>query len=71
MNEYEIRVNNVVIRTKGMGEYSTLMNTGLFKNIGDIVDFVKTTDVPDSKNNAWIYQVELNGMITLAYIKRV
>ena len=71
MNEYEIRVNNAVIRTRALNEWSALKDLCLFKEIGEMIDFVRTNDMPDSKNFAWIYEVELNGHITLAYIKRV
>lgn len=71
MNEYEIRVNNAVIRSKGLNEWSAMMKLSIFAEIGELVDFVGTSDQPESRNLAWIYQVELNGKITLAYIKRV
>ena len=40
------------------------------KEIGEMIDFVRTSE-PEERNGAWIYQVELNGQMTLAYIKRV
>ena len=70
MNKYEIRVNNAVIYSEGLNEWSAMKNICLFKEIGEMVDFVRTRE-PETRNFAWIYQVELNGQITLAYIKRV
>lgn len=70
MNKYEIRVNNAVIYSEGLNEWSAMKNLCLFKEIGEMVDFVRTSE-PETRNFAWIYQVELNGQITLAYIKRV
>jgi len=70
MNKYEIRVNNAVIYSEGLNEWSAMKNLCLFKEIGEMVDFVRTSE-PETRNFAWIYQVELNGHITLAYIKRV
>ena len=71
MNKYEIRVNNAIIISEASNEWSALKQLCLFKNIGDMIDFVRTSDQPDSRNFAWIYEVELNGQITLAYIKRI
>lgn len=70
MNEYEIRVANAIIRKQALNEWSALKDTGLFSGIGDMIDFVRTSE-PDTRNGAWIYQVELNGSMTIAYIKRV
>lgn len=72
MNKYEIRVNNAIMTAEGLNEYSAMKSLCIFKEIGNIIDFVRTTD--DNKaawTNAWIYQVELNGSLTLAYIKRI
>ena len=71
MNEYEIRVNNAVIRSKALDEWSALKILGIFANIGDMIDFVRTSDQPETRNGAWIYEVELNDRITISYIKRV
>ena len=70
MNKYEIRVNNAVIYSQAHNEWAAMEVLGLFKEIGEMVDFVRTKE-PETKNFAWIYQVELNGVITLAYVKRV
>ena len=70
MNNYEIYVNNTKITATGLNEWSAMKNLCLFKEIGDIVDFVRTSE-PSERNMAWIYQVELNGSLTLAYVKRV
>ena len=72
MNKYEIRVNNAIMTAEGFNEYSAMKSLCIFKEIGNIIDFVRTTD--ENKpgwTNAWIYQVELNGSLTLAYIKRI
>lgn len=70
MNRYTIRVNNATIEARGSNEYKALESTGIFKNVGNIIDYVRTTNVSESFNNAWIYEVELNGQITIAYIRR-
>lgn len=69
INTYEIHINNAVIVSKALNEYSALAQLCLFK-VGSLVDFVRTSE-PETRNGAWIYQVELNGQMTLAYIKRV
>lgn len=70
MNTYEIRVNNAVITSKGLNEWSAMKNLCIFKEIGEMIDFVRTSDDP-ARNFAWIYEVELNGEITIAYVKRI
>lgn len=70
MNRYEIRVNNAVITSEALNEWSAMKQLCIFKEIGKMIDFVRTNDDP-ARNFAWIYQVELNGQITLAYIKRI
>lgn len=70
MNKYEIRVNNAVIYSEGLNEWSAMQKLGIFKEIGDIFDVVRTSE-PETRNLAWIYQVELNGILTIAYVKRV
>lgn len=69
-NVFEIHVNNAVLTSKALNEWSALKALGIFKEIGEMVDFVRTNE-PQERNYAWIYQVELNGQITLAYVKRV
>lgn len=74
MNKYEIRVNNAIMTAEGLNEWSAMKSLCIFKEIGNLIDFVKTTDENSDKavwTNAWIYQVELNGSLTLAYIKRI
>lgn len=74
MNKYEIRVNNAIMISEGLNEYAAMKNLGIFKEIGNLIDFVRITDENNNKavwKNAWIYKVELNGSITLAYIKRI
>lgn len=71
MNKYEIRVNNATIISEALNEWSAMKQLCLFQNIGDMIDFVRIADPPDSENFAFIYEVELNGQITLAYIKRI
>ena len=70
MNKYEIRVNNAVIYSEGLNEWSAMQKLGIFKEIGDILDVVRTSE-SETRNLAWIYQVELNGILTIAYVKRV
>lgn len=70
MNIYEIYVNNAVIQSEGLDEYVALKRLGLFENI-HMLDGVRTLDMPDTRNAAWIYQVELNSKPTIVYIKRI
>lgn len=70
MNTYEIKVNNATMTSTAYNEWSALKKLGIFEEIVDMVDFVRTNNDP-SKNFAWIYEVKLNGKITLAYIKRI
>lgn len=60
MNKYEIRVGNAVMITEALNEWSAMKALCIFKEIGNMIDFVRTAADP-SKNFAWIYQVELNG----------
>lgn len=69
MNKYMMYVGNAAIPCQGHNEQAAMENLGLFE-IGDMVDFVRTSE-PESRNNAWIYQVEVKGKIQMAYIKRV
>lgn len=72
MNTYEIRVNNAVIKAQGIGEYAAIKNLCLF---GDQPQMVEAVKIPDEDRPeyswGWIYQVEVNKRITLAYIKRI
>lgn len=72
MNTYEIRVNNAIIRTEGIGEYAALKNLCLF---GDQPQMIESFKIPGENRVefswGWIYQVEVNKQITLAYIKRI
>lgn len=70
MNTYEIRVNNAVIVSEALNEWSAMKQLCLFKEIAEMIDFVRTSE-PETRNFAWIYSVELNGQMTLAYVKRV
>ena len=73
MNKYELKINNATIICEGLNEWSAMKNLGLFE-IGELVDTVRYDDVnirSTIPHFAWIYQVELNGKLTLAYIKRV
>ena len=70
MNKYEIRVNNAVIYSSGLNEWSAMQDLGLFQGIGNLIDFVRTSE-PSERNGAWIYQVQLNGHLTIVYVKRV
>ena len=69
MNEYTIRVANAIIVKQATNEWSALKDTGLFSNIGNMIDYVRTSE-PETRNGAWLYEVELNGTITIAYVKR-
>ncbi len=70
MNKYEMYIGNAVIPCKGSNEWDAMENLSIFK-IGDMIDYVRTSNVSESMNNAWIYQVEVNGKLQIAYIKRV
>lgn len=70
MNKYEVRVNNAKMISEAHNEWSALKALCIFEEIGDMVDFVRTSEDP-ARNFAWIYEVQLNGKITLAYIKRI
>lgn len=71
MNKYEIRVHNAIIMSEGLNEWSAMNNLCIFEHIGEMIDFVRTNDKDTSKNFAWIYQVQINGKLTIAYVKRV
>lgn len=76
MNKYELRMNNAIIPCEGLNEWSAMKNLCLFE-IGELVDCVRWC--PTGKDAlrdgvppfGWIYQVVLNGKLTLAYIKRI
>lgn len=70
MNKYEIIINNARLTATALNEWSALKSLCIVKEIGEMIDFVRTSE-PEERNGAWIYQVELNGQMTLAYIKRV
>lgn len=70
MNTYEIMIGNAKMTAAALNEWSALKSLCIVKEIGTMVDFVRTSE-PETRNFAWIYQVELNGSLTLAYIKRV
>ena len=70
MNNYKIRVNNAVIYKEALNEWSAMKDTGIFSGIGDMIDYVRS-DIGTEDLDAWIYQVELNGGLTLAYVKKV
>ena len=68
MNEYMVRVNNAVIQCKGPSEYSAMKDLDIFEEIGDLIDFLNPKG--GTLNAVWIYQVELNGKKTIAYVTR-
>lgn len=70
MNTYEIMIGNAKMTSQALNEWSALKSLCIVKEIGSMVDFVRTSE-PETRNFAWIYQVELNGSLTLVYIKRV
>lgn len=74
MNKYEIRVNNAILTAEALSVWSAMKSLCIFTEIGNLIDFVRTTDENSSNfpwTSAWIYQVELNGSLTLAYIKKI
>lgn len=75
MNKYELRVNNAVIPCEGLNEWSAMEKLGIFE-IGNKVECLWYD--PGEKEAwdpvpcvGWIYQVELNNKLTLAFIKRI
>lgn len=70
MNKYEIRINNAVIKSEGLNEWSAMSDLGIFEHIGDLIDFVRTSE-PNTRNFAWIYQVQMNGHLHIVYVKRI
>lgn len=70
MNKYEIKVNNASMISEALNEWSAMKNLYIFEEIGNIIDFVRTSEDP-ARNFAWIYEVKLNGQMTIAYIKRI
>ena len=70
MNTYEIMIGNARMKAQALNEWSALKSLCIVKEIGQMIDFVRTSE-PETRNFAWIYQVELNGSLTLAYIKRI
>ena len=70
MKTYEIRVNNAVVESKALNEWSAMKQLGIFKEIGDMIDYLQRKGKDGTLNAVWIYQVELNGQTTLAYVKR-
>lgn len=75
MNAYEIRVKNAVMTNEALNEYDAMKDLCIFSNIGNMIDGVRPYDESGKKDNyenvAWIYQVELNNQIELAYVKRI
>ena len=70
MNTYEVMIGNAKMTTMALNEWSALKSLCIVKEIGKMIDFVRTSE-PAERNGAWIYQVVMNGSLTLAYIKRV
>ena len=70
MNKYELNVNNATIICNGVSEYSAMKNIGIFQDVCNLINYVKTSE-DSNMHDAWIYRVELNNKITLAYIKRI
>lgn len=75
MNKYEIRVKNAVINSEGLNEYAAMRDLCIFSDIGDMLIGFQTDFEPIQENGVpnvgWIYKVELNGQIELAYVKRI
>lgn len=66
MNKWRIYVAGMILEVEGAGDWHTLRKTSLFGKI-EQVDYFQTAD----KDNLWIYQVELNGKMETAVIKRI
>ena len=73
MNKYEIRVNNATIISEVVGsEYSAIVNLCLFGSTPTLLETVILEDEERPEyRHAWIYQVEVNKKITLAFVKRI
>ena len=66
MNRYQINVMNTKIYETALNEVSAMKAIGIFAAIGEMIDYVQVNGA-----DAWIYKVELNGNMVLAYVKRV
>lgn len=71
MNKYMIRVNNATIYARADNEYDALVSIGIFKAVGDMVHAFRPDYGGSNEAWSWLYEVELNGFITLAWVKRM
>lgn len=71
MNKYMIKVNNATIYTEAHNEYAALKNIGIFKEVGNMIQAFRPDEGESIEAWSWLYVVELNGCITLAWVKRV
>lgn len=66
MNKYEIKVNNATIYSEGLNEVSAMKNLGIFAALGKMIDCGTSFD-----EDIWIYQMEMNGGLTLVYVRKL
>ncbi len=71
MNKYMIKVNNATIYTEAPNEYAALKNIGIFKEVGDMTQAFRPDEGYRIEAWSWLYEVELNGLITLAWVIRM
>ena len=71
MNKYMIKVNNATIYTEAHNEYAALKNIGIFKEVGNMIQAFRSDEGERIEAWSWLYDVELNGCITLAWVKRM
>lgn len=71
MNKYMIKVNNATIYTEAYNDYAALKNIGIFKEVGDMIQAFRPDEDERIEAWSWLYEVELNGSITLAWVKRI
>ena len=71
MNKYMIKVNNATIYTEAHNEYAAFKNICVFKEVGDMIQAFRPDESERIEAWSWLYDVELNGYITLAWVKRM
>ena len=71
MNKYMIKVNNATIYTEARNEYVALNNICIFKEVGRMIQSFRPDEGERIESWSWLYEVELNGSITLAWVKRM
>lgn len=70
MNKYMMHVGNAKIPCEGLNEWSAMANLAIFK-IGPMISYVKSITDDHQILSAWIYQVEVNGALQIAYIEKL